>query len=294
MLIKDIFKEKTVISLEIFPPKPTSPLDTITNMLEEIKDLTPDFISITYGAGGSTKRHTVDIASMVKNKYKIEALAHLTCINSTKDEINRIFQLLKENNIENILALRGDHPDNQPINIEENQDFNYAKDLASYAKSYGGFSLGGACYPEGHLECKNTVENLHHLKEKVDNGLDFLITQLFFDNNLFYNFKEKMELLNIKVPVSAGIMPVINKKQVEKIISLTGASISPKFLKILDKYGDNPSALKEAGIAYATEQIIDLMANEVDGIHLYAMNRPEIAKSIFSSIGSIRKYAANS
>lgn len=290
MKIKKLFNKSPVISLEIFPPKPESPIDTVLDTIEALSDLKPDFISVTYGAGGSSKSHTLKIADIIKNKYNIEALAHLTCINSTKNDVAGILKELKDSGIENILALRGDIPQNEDFDLSAKRDFKYAKDLVNYIKESGDFCIGGACYPEGHIECSDNVSDLHHLKEKVDTGVDFLITQLFFDNNLFYDFKEKLDILGVNIPVSAGIMPVINKKQIERITNLCGASIPLKFGRILDKYEHNPEALKEAGIAYATEQIIDLLSAGVDGIHLYTMNRPEVARKILGQIWNIRKH----
>ncbi|NLP45771.1 MAG: methylenetetrahydrofolate reductase [NAD(P)H] [Epulopiscium sp.] len=290
MKIKDLFKTGPVISLEIFPPKPDMPIDTIFSTIHELADLHPGFISVTYGAGGSKKGHTVQIADAIQNKYGIETLAHLTCINSTKEEINDVLQRLQSVNVENILALRGDKPQDENLtNIKENQ-YKYAKNLIMHIQEFGGFSIGAACYPEYHIEAKDPISDLKNLKEKVNSGVDFLITQLFLDNKFFYDFKEKLELMNISVPISAGIMPVINKKQIERITKLCGASIPVKFKRILDKYEDNPSALKEAGIAYATEQIIDLLSSGVDGIHLYTMNRAEVARKIIEPISAIRKH----
>ncbi len=290
MKIKKLFNKSPVISLEIFPPKPESPIDTVLDTIEALSDLKPDFISVTYGAGGSSKSHTLKIADIIKNKYNIEALAHLTCINSTKNDVAGILKELKDSSIENILALRGDIPQNEDFDVSANRDFKYAKDLVNYIKESGDFCIGGACYPEGHIECSDNISDLHHLEDKVDTGVDFLITQLFFDNNLFYDFKEKLDILGVNIPVSAGIMPVINKKQIERITNLCGASIPLKFGRILDKYEHNPEALKEAGIAYATEQIIDLLSAGVDGIHLYTMNRPEVARKILGQIWNIRKH----
>lgn len=288
MKIKKLFNKSPVISLEIFPPKPESPIDTVLDTIEALSDLKPDFISVTYGAGGSSKSHTLKIADIIKNKYNIEALAHLTCINSTKNDVAGILKELKDSSIENILALRGDIPQNEDFDVSANRDFKYAKDLVNYIKESGDFCIGGACYPEGHIECSDNISDLHHLEDKVDTGVDFLITQLFFDNNLFYDFKEKLDILGVNIPVSAGIMPVINKKQIERITNLCGASIPLKFRRILDKYEYNPEALKEAGVVYATEQIIDLLSSGVDGIHLYTMNRSEIARNIFNQIQNIR------
>lgn len=287
MKIKELFKNKPVISLEIFPPKPEASIDTVLDTIAALSDLKPGFISVTYGAGGSSRAHTVKIADIIKNKYNIEALAHLTCIGSKKEDIECTLKQLRESNIENILALRGDIPEVESFTTSGNFHYRYAKDLITHVKS-SDFCIGAACYPEGHIECSDSAAGLEHLKQKVECGADFLITQLFFDNNLFYSFLEKLDILGVSLPVSAGIMPVINKKQIERITGLCGASLPVKFKRILDKYGDNPEALKEAGIAYATEQIIDLLSSDADGIHLYTMNRPEVARKIVSHISNIR------
>lgn len=290
MKIKELFKSKPVISLEIFPPKPESPIDAILDTIDALSDLKPGFISVTYGAGGSSRAHTVNIADIIKNKYKIEALAHLTCIGSTEDDIDNILRQLQNSNIENVLALRGDIPAEGILTPSNQAQYKYAKDLIAHIKQFDSFCIGAACYPEGHIECGSLVDNLKHLKLKTDCGVDFLITQLFFDNNFYYSFMEKLDILGVNLPVSAGIMPVINKKQIERITSLCGASIPDKFRRILDKYGDNSAALKEAGTAYATEQIIDLLSSGADGIHLYTMNRPEIARKIVTQISDIRSF----
>ena len=287
MKIKELFNNKPVISLEIFPPKPEAPIDTVLDTIAALSDLKPGFISVTYGAGGSSKAHTVKIADIIKNKYNIEALAHLTCINSTKEDIECTLEQLRKSNIENILALRGDIPEVESLAPSDNFHYRYAKDLITHIKG-SDFCIGAACYPEGHIECSDSIADLKHLKQKAECGADFLITQLFFDNNLFYSFLEKLDILGVSLPVSAGIMPVINKKQIERITSLCGATLPVKFKRILDRYGDNPEALKEAGIAYATEQIIDLISSGADGIHLYTMNRPEVARKIVSHISNIR------
>ena len=289
MKIKELFKYgRPVISLEIFPPKPESPVETILDTIDALSDLKPDFISVTYGAGGSSKSHTIEIANLIKNKYNVEALAHLTCINSKKSDIDRVLDQLKGYDVDNVLALRGDLPQDGSFDFTAKRDFGYAKDLVNYIKEKNDFCIAGACYPEGHIENPDIISDLHNLKCKVDTGVDFLITQLFFDNNLFYNFKEKVDLLGIDIPISAGIMPVINKKQIERITKLCGASIPLKFRRIMDKYEYNPEALKDAGVAYATEQIIDLLSFGIDGIHLYSMNRPDIARGIFNQIENIR------
>jgi methylenetetrahydrofolate reductase (NADPH) len=290
MQIKEIFKKKKpVISLEIFPPKPESPVDTIFKTIDELKDLKPDFISVTYGALGSSKDNTLKIADVIKNQYHIEALAHLTCITASKNEINALLQEFKAHNIENILAMRGDIPKDYQINPENPLHYRYAKDLIQDIKLKDGFSIGAACYPEGHIECSKHAD-IKYLREKVQCGVDFLITQLFLDNELFYQFMEKLDLMGVEIPVSAGIMPVINKNQIERITSLCGASMPPKFKRMLDRYGDNPEALKDAGISYATEQIIDLLTSGVSGIHLYTMNRASVARKIITDISSIRNF----
>ena len=289
MKIKKLFGDKPVISLEIFPPKPEAPIDTILNTIHELADLDPAFISVTYGAGGSGKGHTVEIADAIQNKYGINALAHLTCINSRPEEIDRVLQDLRDVNVNNVLALRGDRPQGISEKELENNIYKYASDLIDHIKKFGGFSIGAACYPEYHAEAKDRVTDLKNLRYKVNQGTDFLITQLFLENNYFYDFKEKTDLMDIEIPISAGIMPVINKKQIERITTLCGVNIPDKFKRILSKYGDSPEALKDAGIAYATEQIIDLLSSGVDGIHLYTMNQPDVARRIIEPISSIRK-----
>ncbi|MDP4146568.1 MAG: methylenetetrahydrofolate reductase [NAD(P)H] [Bacillota bacterium] len=289
MYIRDIFSsKKPVISFEVFPPKKDSSIDTIYSTIDALADLHPDFISVTYGAGGSASGKTVELASIIKNKYNIEALAHLTCVTSTKSEIEAILDKLTANNITNILSLRGDFPTEGDYKFPSSVQYEHADDLIRHIKSTGDFSIGAACYPEGHIECKDKSLDLFHLKNKVQVGSDFLITQLFFNNEDFYIFMDQIKSIGINVPVSAGIMPVINKKQIERITALCGASVPNKFKRILDKYENNPEALKEAGIAYATEQIIDLLSWGIDGIHIYTMNKPEIARKIVNNIASIR------
>ncbi|MCR4440630.1 MAG: methylenetetrahydrofolate reductase [NAD(P)H] [Peptococcaceae bacterium] len=292
MHIKDIFSsKKPVISFEIFPPKTDSPIETIYSTLEGLKGLKPDYISVTYGAGGSTTTRTVEIATLIKKKYGVESLAHLTCITATRQQINEILQQLKEKGIDNILALRGDLPQDPNFVFPTPLHYRYARDLILELKENWDFSVGGACYPEGHPDCDSMEKDLLHLKEKVEAGLDFLITQLFFDNEKFYNFKDLTVKYGIdRIPIDAGIMPVLNKKQIERITSLCRATMPKKFIRIMDRYEHNPEALKEAGIAYATEQIIDLLSWGVDGIHIYTMNRPEVARKIVENISSIREY----
>ncbi|QCX32432.1 methylenetetrahydrofolate reductase [NAD(P)H] [Caloramator sp. E03] len=287
MLIKDIFNQKRpVISFEIFPPKKEYPISTIYETIEKLKDLNPDFISVTYGSGGGNRDRTVEIASTIKNNYGIESLAHLTCIASSRNEIQEILHHLKNNGIDNILALRGDLP--KDLDSNSCMSYMYAKDLISQIVKMNGFCIGAAAYPEGHIESENLEEDVKYLKEKVDAGADFLITQLFFDNEMFYNFKDLTVKYGINVPITAGILPVLNKSQILRIITLSGASLPKKFIRILDKYEYSPKALFEAGIAYATEQIIDLLSWGVDGIHLYTMNKAEVAIKIIDNISEIK------
>ncbi|QOX64570.1 methylenetetrahydrofolate reductase [NAD(P)H] [Anoxybacterium hadale] len=290
MKIKELFDaKKTVISLEIFPPKLTSPVETVFKTLDELKDINPDFISVTYGAGGKAKDRTVEIASKIKNDYHIESLAHLTCISATKEQINGILHELRSNGIENVLAMRGDLPEDPDFEFPDPLHYEHASDLIRQVKAEGDFCIGAACYPEGHVDCENKVQDVKYLRDKVSMGADFLISQLFFDNELFYRFMEEIDLAGIDVPVSAGILPVLNKSQIERITKLAGCQLPPKFVRILDRYEDNPAALKEAGEAYAIEQIIDLMAWGVRGIHLYTMNKPDTAQRIIGNIENIRR-----
>lgn len=292
MNIRKLFNEKKVVfSFEIFPPKPTSNIETIYYTLEELKDLRPDFISVTYGADGSLlENRTRELSALVKNNYGIETLAHLTCIGSTKKEIDFILKDLSKIGINNVLALRGDIP----VDKEIKGDFDYAKDLIEYINFYKKeFNIAGACYPEGHQECKDIDKEILYLKMKEQVGASHFISQLFFDNNYFYDFLEKKEKYNIKSPIQAGIMPVVNIKQIERIVSLCGAKLPKKFLKIMDKYEHDKVSLRDAGIAYAVEQIVDLISSEVDGIHLYTMNNPYVANRINESIKTIIRYINN-
>ena len=285
MKIDEIFAKKDLVfSFEIFPPKTTSSVDTIYKTLEELKDLKPDFISVTYGVGGSlVNNRTTELSSLVKEKYGVEAVAHLTCINSTKEEIDYILNDLKAHGIENILALRGDIPEGGVLK----GDFKYAYELISHIKKRGDFNIAAACYPEGHVKGKNLKEDLIHLKLKEESGATHFISQLFFDNNYFYNFLEEKDKLNIKSSIEAGIMPVTNKAQIERLTSLCGVNLPEKFIKIVNKYEYDRVALRDAGIAYAVEQIVDLVSSGVDGIHLYTMNNPYVARKITESISSI-------
>ena len=286
MKIKELFEQKTVFSFEVFPPKKTSNIETVYKTLDELKGLTPDFISVTFSAGGSgNSALAFDVVSKVKEGNKVEPMLHLPCINYSKAEIDFVLEECKKRGIDNILALRGDiNPDISPKN-----DFRYASDLVSYIKERGDFDIAGACYPEVHSDSANMVEDILNLKKKVDAGADHLITQLFFDNDAFYNFREKTQIAGIHVPIEAGIMPVTNKSQIERMVTMCGASLPAKFAKVMQKYEHNPEALRDAGIAYAINQIVDLLANGVDGIHLYTMNNAYVAKHIYDAVASLLK-----
>ena len=285
MKIAELFKpDKTVFSFEIFPPKKDGSIDTIYSTLDGLSDLHPDFISVTYGAGGSEANViTSEIAGLIKRKYNTESIAHLTCVNSSKEDIDFQLEQFKKQEIENVLALRGDiNPD-----IPPKKDFAHASDLISYMKERSDLGFSGACYPEGHVECESLDKDIENLKIKVDAGATHLISQLFFDNSSFYKFIEKTRAAGIKVPIEAGIMPCVNAKQIQRMVGMCGASLPSKFTKMISRYENNPEAMRSAGIAYAVDQIIDLCANGVDGIHLYTMNNPVIARKIAESVSSV-------
>lgn len=284
MKIKELFSKKTVFSFEVFPPKKTSSVDVIYKTLEELRDLSPDFISVTYSAGGSGNGSLAcDIASKIKDEYGVESMIHLPCINYTREEISAVLEEIKKRGIENILALRGDrNPDIEPKN-----DFLHASDLITFIKSKGDFDIAGACYPECHPDSDSLVDDIINLKKKVEAGADHLISQLFFDNDSFYDFREKAAIAGINVPIEAGIMPVTNKNQIERMVTMCGASLPNKFTKIMQRYENNPEALRDAGIAYAVNQIVDLVASGVDGIHLYTMNNPYVARKISEAVAGI-------
>lgn len=283
MKIRELFDEKTIFSLEVFPPKKTSSVDVIYKTLEELGDIHPDFISVTFGAGGSgNSRYALDIASKISENGIIPML-HLPCINFTKEEIDSALDEAKSRGIENILALRGDlNPDITPV-----KQFSHASDLIPYIKTRGEFDVAGACYPEGHPDSETLDEDIENLRKKVDSGADHLITQLFFDNEYFYNFRDKAVKAGINVPIEAGIMPVVNKNQIERMVTTCGASLPHKFVKIMQKYGQNPEAMRDAGIAYAINQIVDLAASDVDGIHLYSMNNAYVARKISEAVSGV-------
>lgn len=284
MKIREILaQEKPVLSFEVFPPKREDAYSSVERAVTEIAGLSPSFMSVTYGAGGGTSRYTAEIAAELKKNYGVTSLAHLSCVSSTKEEVREMAQKLKELGIENILALRGDIPADGNIRT----DYRYASQLVQDLKSMGDFCIGGACYPEGHPESPSKERDILYLKEKVDAGCDFLTTQMFFDNNILYNFLYRIREKGITVPVIAGIMPVTNAKQIRRILSMSGTYLPTRFKALLDKFGDNPAAMKQAGIAYATEQIIDLIANDIHAVHVYSMNKPDVAKQIKTSLSEI-------
>lgn len=287
MRIIDVLKDEQVhISCELFPPKQGHQLENVKQVVQEIAILKPSYMSVTYGATGGTSDYTVDIANEIQNKNGIPALAHLTCASSTREKVHEVVEQLKAKKIENILTLRGDIPENADFPLPN--QYKHASELIADVKSLGDFCIGGACYPEGHPEAAAMQEDIEHLKEKVDAGCDFLTTQMFFDNGIYYNFMYKILKNNINIPVVAGIMPVTNATQIKRIISLSGNNVPPRFKAIVDRFSDNPAAMKQAGIAYATEQIIDLIANGVNNIHIYTMNKPDVAGAIFHNLSEIR------
>ena len=280
-----ISSNKTKFSFEIFPPRKDMPVDVIYNTLDQLSDLNPDFISVTCGAGGSSSNASermIEIAAAIKDKYHKTSVAHMPCLNLTKDEAAEILTQLDKHGIYNILALRGD----RVPNVEPKNEFLHAVDLISFIRQQTGqkFKIYAACYPEGHTEAIDFDTDIKYLKEKVDAGVDGLITQLFFDNNFFYYFNDKIHKLGIDVPIEVGIMPVTNKKQIERMVNICGAKLPVKFRNILDRYGDDSDALKEAGIVYALNQIVDLLAHGVSGIHLYVMNNVYVARRISDAI----------
>ena len=288
MKLRDLWKEKDVtLSFEAFPPKKDSDFDSVRFAVEQIAELKPDFMSVTYGAGGSTAAYTAEIARIVQAGHGVPALAHLTCVSSDRGRIRQELDTLRQAGIENVLALRGDYPEGYDPTAP--RDYRYARDLVEDIVAYGGFSIGAACYPEGHVECASQAEDLRHLREKVDSGVDFLVTQMFFDNSLLYSYLYRIREKGITIPVIAGIMPVTSGSQLKRIAQMSGSYMPARFLSLVDKYGDNPAAMKQAGIAYATDQIIDLLANGIKGIHVYTMNKPDVAAQIQSNISELLK-----
>lgn len=287
MKIIDIIKsEKPTLSFEVFPPKTSDKFESVKQATEEIAALKPDFMSVTYGAGGGTSEFTADIASNIQNNYGVPTLAHLTCVSSTREKIDTVVENLKDKKISNILALRGDIPADLDMN---NLDYHYASELIDDIKAHGDFCIGGACYPETHPESENSFDDIKNLKIKVDKGCEFLTTQMFFDNNILYNFLYRVREAGINVPIVAGIMPVTQASQIKRIISISESTLPQRFVRIVDRYSNNPEALKQAGIAFATEQIIDLYANGINAVHIYSMNKPDVARKIMENISYIIK-----
>lgn len=287
MKIIDLLNEdKVTLSFEVFPPKTSSRYENVLKAAEKIASLNPNFMSVTYGAGGGTSAHTVALAKDIHEKYGVEVMAHLTCVSSTREHVESMVEQFKENGIENIMALRGDIPSDGKVG----EDYQYACQLIKELKEKGDFCIGAACYPEGHVESPSIKEDIQHLKEKVEAGADFLTTQMFFDNNVFYNFLYKIKEAGINVPVVAGIMPITNAKQVSRAVQMSGTSIIPYHFKMMvDAFGDNPEIMKQAGIIYASEQIIDLIANGVKHIHVYTMNKPDVAEGIMNNLSELLK-----
>ena len=284
MKISEILsKNKATLSFEVFPPKTSDSYKSVETATTEIAKLKPDFMSVTYGAGGGTSEYTASIASNIQKTENVPTLAHLTCVSSKKEKVHKQLKLLKEYGIENIMALRGDRTDN------DSEDYRYASELITDIKALCGdnFCIGGACYPECHPESKNLEEDILHLKEKVDAGCEFLTTQMFFDNNILYKYIFKLREAGVTVPVVAGIMPVTNANQIARICTLSGTYLPSKFKNIVDKFGSDPDSMKQAGIAYATEQIVDLIANGVKFIHVYSMNKPDVAEKIQYNLSDI-------
>lgn len=286
MKIRDMLNDgKVHISFEIFPPKTDAGYDSVVSAAEQMAALKPSFISVTYGAGGGTSKNTVNIASHIKENFGVESLAHLTCVSSTKEDVHKVIGQIKEKGIENILALRGDIPKDAAFPLPNH--YKYACELIEDIKTQGDFCIGAACYPEGHVESEHKKDDIIHLKNKVDCGVDFLTTQMFFDNTILYNFLYRIREEGITVPVLPGIMPLTNAKQIKRSCELSGTVLPERFKAIVDRFGDNPAAMQQAGIAYATDQIIDLLANGVNDIHVYSMNKPEVAAAIMRNLSEI-------
>ena len=283
-IIDIITSGKPTLSMEVFPPKTDDKLSSIRTATEEIAALKPDFMSVTYGAGGGTSEFTADIAENIQNKYGVPTLAHLTCVSSDKEKIDSVVDNLREKGIENVLALRGDIPEGFD---RSRCSFHYASELIDEIKERGDFCIGGACYPESHPESATSFDDIRHLREKVDKGCQFLTTQMCFDINILYNFLYRIREAGINVPVVAGVMPVTNAAQLRRIRDISGSALPQRFIRIVDRYGDNPLAMKQAGIAFAVSQIIDLYANGVNSVHVYTMNKPEVAKAIMDNISYI-------
>ena len=289
MKLTELFeKNKLSLSFEVFPPKTDTAFDSVKKATEEIARLRPSFMSVTYGAGGGTSRYTLDIAKNIKEHYGVPTLAHLTCVSSTRETVREKIEEIKAAGISNVMALRGDIPAGLEDADRSHWDYKHAIELVrELVESGADFCIGGACYPEIHPESANQKEDIQHLKEKVDAGCSFLTTQMFFDNNLLYNFLYKIREAGITVPIIPGIMPITNGNQVDRAIKLSGSFMPQRFKALVDKFGTTPAAMKQAGIAYATDQIIDLFANGITNVHVYSMNKPDVAAAIQSNLSDI-------
>ena len=284
MRISELLNQEGVtFSLEVFPPKTSEKYSETAEAAMEIARLKPDFMSVTYGAGGGTGEFTAGIAAGIQRDFGVPTLAHLTCVSSGRDHVMKMLDIYRKNGIVNILALRGDIPKDGPVST----DYRYAVELIRDIRENGDFCIGGACYPEGHIESENKREDLQHLKEKTDASLDFLTTQMFFNNDVFYNFLYRAREAGITVPVIAGIMPITNAKQLKRSVAMSGTDVPQRFRAIVDCFGTDPAAMKQAGIVYASEQIIDLIANGIRHIHVYTMNKPDVAAGIMKNLSSI-------
>ncbi|MBQ2903894.1 MAG: methylenetetrahydrofolate reductase [Clostridia bacterium] len=289
MKITDLLNKETLsLSFEVFPPKTEASFDSVKTATREIAKLRPLFMSVTYGAGGGTSKYTLDIAKDIKENFGVPSLAHLTCVSSTKETVGQKIEEIKAAGIKNIMALRGDIPSHLENADRSGWAYRHAVDLVRELKEADeDFCIGGACYPEVHPESENQKDDIKHLKEKVDAGCEFLTTQMFFDNNLLFNFLYKIREAGITVPVIPGIMPITNANQIERAIKLSGSFMPRRFVNLVDKFGSDPDAMKQAGIAYATDQIIDLYANGITNIHVYSMNKPDVAEKIQSNLSDI-------
>ncbi len=289
MKISKLLKQdKRRISFEVFPPKTSTSFDNVMSAAKQIASLKPAFVSITYGAGGGTSRYTLDIAKSIQDDMQVPALAHLTCVSSSRETIHERINDIKTSGISNVLALRGDLTPEMEAGGLVSRDYHHATELIKELKAADpSFCIGGACYPEVHPESPNQAEDIKHIKEKVDAGCEFLTTQMFFDNNLFYNFLYKIREAGITVPIIPGIMPITRANQVERAIKLSGSFMPQRFKSIVDRFGDDPEAMKQAGIAYATDQIIDLYANGIKLVHIYSMNKPDVAEKITDNLSNI-------
>ncbi len=288
MKISEILKSTTPhISMEVFPPKTDADYEAVMSSAEKIAALHPSFMSVTYGAGGGTSKNTVKIVSRLQDDFHVTGLAHLTCVSSTKEEVDDVIGQLKDNGIENVLALRGDIPEG--VAFPQAGHYHYASELVEDIRAHGDFCIGAACYPEGHVDTEYKKDDIKNLKHKVDCGVDFLTTQMFFDNDIFYNFLYRIREVGITIPVLPGIMPIMNLRQMKRSCEMSGTTLSRRYIELADRFGETPAAMQQAGIAYATDQIIDLFANGINHVHIYTMNKPKVAAAIMNNLSEIMK-----